>query len=153
MAYVLHVCHILCHMAISFIRNITSRRGGKDHGTWKVKKRSNVWKSGNLEDSRRPFLSFIEEAAGWGVFDYSSCREEIFQNVKLSTNCTESYKFAPLASHDLGWGKPFAMQRVFWIIFALLRNPSPMVLLVTPIKTHWFTKVNFGSILLPFWDK
>lgn len=74
---------------------------------------------------------------------------------KLATaeNCQVAWKLYrefkscgfQVSSPMLGW----ALQRCscFWVILALLSNPSPMPLFETPIKTHWFIKLYFGATI------
>lgn len=38
----------------------------------------------------------------------------------------------------------------FWLIPALLRNPSATLLLKIPIKTHWFIRLDFGAAITLF---
>lgn len=82
----------------------------------------------------------------------SNCGEESSQTVELPANCIDSYG-VPLPGVNAWFGVNLSvMQLCFCIIFSLLRNPSPMVLFVTPIKTHWFSKSDFGTILCSIGD-
>lgn len=83
----------------------------------------------------------------WGV-DWPA---ELLRGDLLDLQAAQSSRdTAFLNCHPCWVGFPWC--RCFWVILTLVGNSSPRLLLVTPLKTHCFTKCNlFGLLWALFW--
>lgn len=112
-------------------------QGGGPTGDLGGKQKVTFWENGNLQDSGRPLPSFPEGIRNRQLLEKTeqpSCRGEISRICQLPACCAESSRLAAFVSrHSVGFSGDAA---VFESHLLLLSNPSPILLLVSPIKTH-----------------
>lgn len=89
-----------------------------------------------------------KESLGWRLWAPKRRKRDVGTR-KLSANCRElqGWGFRVL-SPMVGWA--FCWHSCFWVVPDPCKQPLPMLLLVTTVKTNWLANVDTGAIWAPF---
>lgn len=80
----------------------------------------------------------------------ASLRQEVFKSHRAVCRLFRGFEVCRVCELSLGWGGGLVMQLGFGWFLAIIvppRNPSSISLQATPVKTYWFTKLGFGTVI------